>query len=72
MFDRRCILSILVLLLVKNEVVKLNLLDDYVHAQDPHFGWTLLNTYHEQEYTLYILNFTSQKWLDGSFHWIFS
>jgi len=57
---------------VKNEVVKLNLLDDYVHAQDPHFGWTLLNTYHEQEYTLYILNFTSQKWLDGSFHWIFS
>ena len=41
-------------------------LDDYVHAEDPHFGWTLINTYDEIDYKLYVLNFTSQKWLDGN------
>ncbi|CAF0836916.1 unnamed protein product [Adineta ricciae] len=42
-------------------------LDDYVHAEDPHFGWTLINTYDEIDYKLYILNFTSQKWLDENY-----
>jgi hypothetical protein len=40
-------------------------LDDYVKAADPHFGWTVIRTYEQPDYILYILNFTSQKWLDG-------
>jgi hypothetical protein len=39
-------------------------LDDYVHADDHHFGWKLIQIYEEIDYRLYILNFTSQKWLD--------
>jgi hypothetical protein len=42
-------------------------LDDYVHLDDGHFGWTVIRTYEEPDYKLYILNFTSQKWLDGKF-----
>ena len=40
-------------------------LDDYVHMDDQHFNWSLIKTYEEVDYKLYILNFTSQKWLDG-------
>ena len=40
-------------------------LDDYVRAPDPYFNWTLIHTYNEPDYTLFILNFTSQKWFDG-------
>ncbi|CAF1349524.1 unnamed protein product [Rotaria sp. Silwood1] len=42
-------------------------LDDYVNAPDPHFGWTVIKTYEEPDYTLYIVNFTSQKWIDETF-----
>jgi len=42
-------------------------LDDYVHAPDPHMNWTVLQTYELPDYFLYILNFTSQKWLDGKY-----
>ncbi|UJR29763.1 hypothetical protein I4U23_017311 [Adineta vaga] len=42
-------------------------LDDYVRAADPHFGWTLIQTYEEIDYKLYVLNFTSQKWLDETY-----
>ena len=40
-------------------------LDDYVRVPDPHFNWTLIETYSDPDYMLYILNFTSQKWFDG-------
>ncbi|CAF0973466.1 unnamed protein product [Adineta ricciae] len=42
-------------------------LDDYVRAPDPHYGWLTIRTYQEPDYKLYILNFTSQKWLNESF-----
>jgi hypothetical protein len=42
-------------------------LDDYVHANDSHFAWNVIRTYQQPDYDLYILNFTSQKWLDGKF-----
>ena len=42
-------------------------LDDYVHAPDPYMNWTVLKTYDMPDYVLYILNFTSQKWLDGQY-----
>lgn len=41
-------------------------LDDYVNTPDPHYAWSVIKTYEQPDYTLYILNFTSQKWLDGS------
>jgi len=40
-------------------------LDDYVKAVDPTFSWTVIQTYREPDYVLYVLNFTSQKWFDG-------
>jgi len=40
-------------------------LDDYVHAADPHFAWNVIRTYEQPDYVLYILNFTSQQWLNG-------
>ncbi|CAF1644495.1 unnamed protein product [Adineta ricciae] len=42
-------------------------LDDYVKAADPNFSWTVIQTYQEPDYVLYILNFTSQKWFDEKF-----
>ncbi|CAF1507531.1 unnamed protein product [Adineta steineri] len=42
-------------------------LDDYVRSVDSHFNWSLIRTYEEPDYKLYILNFTSQKWLDDTF-----
>ncbi len=41
-------------------------LDDYVKAADPHFSWTVIQTYRQPDYVLYILNFTSQQWFDGT------
>ena len=40
-------------------------LDDYVNAPDPHYGYELIKTYNMTGYTLYILNLTSQMWLNG-------
>jgi hypothetical protein len=40
-------------------------LDDYVKAPDPHFNYELIKTYEMDGYKLFILNMTSQKWLDG-------
>jgi len=45
-------------------------LDDYVHADDPHFSWDVIKIYNELEFKIYVLNFTSQKWLDGRNVWI--
>lgn len=41
-------------------------LDDYVHMPDPNYSWAVIRTYDQPDYTLYVLNFTSQKWLDGN------
>ena len=40
-------------------------LDDYVNTPDPHFSWKLLQTYPSSTYTAYVLNMTSQQWMDG-------
>ncbi|CAF4008945.1 unnamed protein product [Rotaria sordida] len=42
-------------------------LDDYVNAPDPYFSWTIIETYEEPDYKLYIVNLTSQKWIDETF-----
>jgi hypothetical protein len=55
---------ILIILLINKKCFSTPL-DDYVRADDPHFNWTLIKTYDEPDYKLYVLNFTSQKWYDG-------
>jgi hypothetical protein len=62
--------SVLVLVIISLFFVGKNQstpLDDYVKAADPYFNWTVIQTYSEPDYVLYILNFTSQKWFDGMF-----
>jgi PhoPQ-activated pathogenicity-related protein len=39
-------------------------LDDYVNAPDSHFSYSMIKTYEMTGYKLYVLNMTSQKWLD--------
>ncbi|XP_046562184.1 autocrine proliferation repressor protein A-like [Haliotis rubra] len=39
-------------------------LDDYVNKADPHYNYTVLEwTYRGPEFTLYLINMTSQQWL---------
>lgn len=42
-------------------------LDDYVNTPDPHFNYTLIQTYTRVGYKVYVLNMTSQKWKDETF-----
>jgi hypothetical protein len=46
-------------------------LDDYVNFDDGYFEWSILRTYRfeENSTTVYMMNMTSQKWMDGgSYH----
>ena len=58
-------LSINIIILLFIDKIQSTPLDDYVHASDSHFNWTIIETYQQPDYVLYILNFTSQKWFDG-------
>jgi hypothetical protein len=42
-------------------------LDDYVNFDDGYFHWDILTTYRfeENKTTVYMVNMTSQKWMDG-------
>ena len=62
-----CFTALLTVLTVLVGQTRSTPLDDYVYAPDPHFGWTVIQTYEQPDYVLYILNFTSQKWYDGTF-----
>lgn len=59
------LLSSIAILIIAACPVSSTPLDDYVYAPDPNYGYELIQTYKQTGYTLYILNFTSQKWLDG-------
>lgn len=56
------LVSILVLLL---NTCSSTPLDDYVNTPDSTFGWKRLQTYPRPTYTVYVLNMTSQKWMDS-------
>ncbi|CAF1483238.1 unnamed protein product [Adineta steineri] len=60
-------LSIITIVLLSISNCESTPLDDYVRSVDSHFNWSLIRTYEEPDYKLYILNFTSQKWLDDTF-----
>ena len=61
------IVAIFFLTTIGIHIVRTTPLDDYVSAPDVHYGYELIQTYNMTGYTLYILNFTSQMWLDGKF-----
>ena len=42
-------------------------LDDYVNEPDPHYSYQLIQTYTEVGYKVYVLNMTSQKWMDETY-----
>lgn len=46
-------------------MVKQTALDDYVKQHDPHYSYTLKNKEDTPDVTIYTLNMTSLKWLDG-------
>ena len=53
-------------------IVKANELDDYVSAEDPNYGWRHVEELKFKSLyggTGYVLNVTSQKWLDKSLVW---
>jgi PhoPQ-activated pathogenicity-related protein len=56
------------LLLALLAVVKIGAtpLDDYVNAPDAYFSYKLLKTYEKVGFKLYVLNVTSQKWMNES------
>ena len=46
------------------------MLDKYVHEDDGYFSWDILGTYEfgdgpEPDVTVFVVNMTSQKWMDG-------
>ena len=47
-------------------VVNATPLDDYVNTPDSHYNYVLLKQYSMKDYTFYVLNMTSQKWLNES------
>lgn len=59
-------LSIFIFAIILFNVINVNStpLDDYVNSPDSHYKYELIKTYELTGYKLYILNMTSQKWLD--------
>jgi hypothetical protein len=60
-----CVFSIVITLLGKESLIETTPLDDYVYAPDPHYNYTLIDQHSIEGGTVYIYNFTSQKWYDG-------
>ena len=60
------VLSIVLVLLAFSSIFETTPLDDYVYAPDPHFNYTLISKQKIEGGTIYIYNFTSQKWYDGN------
>lgn len=48
-----------------NHMILADPLSDYVKQVDGYYKYELITTYQMNEYDLYVLNMTSQKWQDG-------
>lgn len=42
-------------------------LDDYVNEPDPHYNYTLITIQQEVGFKVYVINMTSQKWMDETY-----
>ena len=40
-------------------------LDEYVHDDDGEFKWEVVDVYNYSNVDVFIINMTSQRWLDG-------
>ena len=47
-------------------------LDDYVNRDDPTYGYEVLDIYDDPDFTVHVLNMTSQQWMDGMSHMFLS
>lgn len=59
--------AVTIILLATLVEIKCTPLDDYVNAPDSYFSYELIKTYNMVGYKIYILNMTSQKWMDETF-----
>jgi len=41
-------------------------LDDYVNRENPLYEWNVIESFDYPEYTVTVLNLTSQEWMDGN------
>ena len=69
--EMRAIVFFIVVLYLASYKAYCTPLDDYVNMPDPHYKYELIKTYVMPGYKLYILNMTSQKWLDGEMKILF-
>lgn len=65
MYHQAKLVFVIAIILIIDKTCISTPLDDYVRDDDPHFNWTLIKTYDEPDYKMYVLNYTSQKWYDG-------
>ncbi|RNA24212.1 autocrine proliferation repressor A-like [Brachionus plicatilis] len=49
-----------------NSIVLGSALDDYVNLPDPYYNYSLIKTYTHPTHKIFVLNMTSQKWLNES------
>ena len=68
MYKYLCLILALVFFLNKEieicSLVEATPLDDYVNKPDSNYKWFLVKAYSMTGYSVYVLNVTSQKWLD--------
>ena len=62
-----CALLLLVRIIAEIQLSSTTPLDDYVNKPDPTYSWKLLHTNSTPQATVYILNLTSQTWMDCKF-----
>lgn len=58
------LLALTAILLALIQVSQSTPLDDYVYTPDPHYKYEILTTYQSLGARVFVLNMTSQKWLD--------
>lgn len=59
-----CALLLLVSVIAGIELASATPLDDYVNKPDPTYSWKVLRTNSTPKSTVYVLNLTSQTWMD--------
>ena len=71
MFKQLCLIFALIIVYSKEieicSLAEATPLDDYVNKPDSNYKWFLVKAYSMTGYSVYVLNVTSQKWLDGCF-----
>ena len=60
--------NLLVLIVIlKASICSATPLDDYVKKADSHYKYKLIQSYTYDDCAVYVLNMTSQKWMDGEY-----